>query len=108
MKKICLISDQHEKIICEDHDNQTLNCSSLDAIIDIKYAKLERSVSSNKTTCRPKLNTDVSCQVSSKCQGRIWCSLSVKSIQRDQCPAERECLLVSYICVKKSVVTEAG
>ena len=115
---LCRRPDKREKIICKDHGNQTLNCSSLDAIIDVKYAKLElttckkdicptSTVSSNKTKYRPKLDTDILNKVASKCHGKIWCNLSVKSTQGDQRPAGREYLLVSYMCVKKSVVTEA-
>ena len=107
--------DKRDQLICEDQESQSLNCSDLSAVIDIVGAELKpkttnidfcpTSPASNKTfgkrsSC--KFNTSVFNQVTSKCEGRIWCNLSVESVQDDRCPNESNYLIISYKCVKRS------
>ena len=85
-----------------------MNCSNLDAVIDILGAKLipdmlelsrPRKYTGDKVC---KLKPDLTVQVKTKCQFGNWCTLSVKSILNRSCPNDGDNLTVLYKCVKNS------
>ena len=110
------------EFICEDHGNQSLNCLDLDAVIDINQATLWLTTVVETVICPTltvtnetltknsfcKFETYVTNQVISKCQGRIWCNLSVRSIENGRCPTQTKYLRILYKCVKRSNGINAG
>jgi hypothetical protein len=115
--------DKRDHIICEDEGSQVLNCSGLGEVIDIVRAQIKPKTTgidvcptltltvTNKTFVKPsscKFNTNVFKQVKSKCEGRVWCSLSVKSVHDGRCPKESKYLIISYKCIQRSNGINAG
>lgn len=112
---------QREKFICENQGNQTLNCSGVDAVIDILHAELlsgrlttevcSTSEAPKKTFAKQPsciFDSDVSSEVKSICQERAWCNLSLKSVGADRCPTESKHLDILYKCVRRSKSITAG
>lgn len=102
----------------EEQGNTTLNCSNLDAIIDILEAKLvpvqsnpdmHEKLSNKKTSGKYcQLKPDVSIRVKTKCQFGNSCSLSIKSIINGDCPNQKYNLKILYKCVKNSQKINSG
>ncbi|XP_028397236.1 MAM and LDL-receptor class A domain-containing protein 1-like [Dendronephthya gigantea] len=112
---VCRIPVVRKILISKQQGKKTLNCSNLDAVIDILDAKLDPvqsktdkgGKSSGKTTyC--KLKPDVSIRVKTRCQFKNWCRLSVKSIINGNCPDKRYNLMISYRCEKNSKEINPG
>ena len=101
-----------DKLISQDQGSQSLNCTDLDIVIDIVNAEMmpasskpesKSKASKKESKEKPcKFETDVSFEVKFVCQGRTSCNLSVKSVEKGQCPEQVKHLIISYQCVKRS------